>query len=247
MKAKICGVLFLVAAAIAHQDRFSLNQNCGVYRETVTNLCGTLGQTHPHCAVAVGIAQEAGCMNITNTGRMLLGAAAKSDAQCSPDGNLNCNYGGTSTANCPESLKSLKFWAAWGSGYNRGDCTPFSHNLAMGAITASCENCLGYKWVLTKGYVWHPHKSDRNVGAVGVKRVVCSTDAVCKVYKRAVCIRCPSNQFSSTHPSSISVSTYHTERVNFLNNCAATAMNNYASYKCNDGDKKWFGNDVATL
>jgi len=182
-------------------------------------------------------------------------------ARCRPEGQLDrraapkCSVlkGSSSSCasidSCPDNLEKMKFWGPWGTYKKTGHCTPFTNALAMYGTTASCENCHGHKWVLTKGLVWHPHKLDKKVGAIGLKRIVCKDEHHCSTWATARCIRCPTDQFSCTHVGGC-MKDYAGERKKFVNGCAKAAMKKGAirkEYKCNAGDLKYFANDLRNL
>jgi len=152
-------------------------------------------------------------------------------AACKPVGSLDCDRFNQSVPerdprNCPDDLSKLKFWSVTSKGEGAsefGVCTPvadqakYSTPRTISILKGAPSNLAGSPWMsghtndtsqmydsmLSKVALWHPNVAPPNVGAFGIKRVVCNKKRVetqtdgdeevdnCFEYKATYCVVCP--------------------------------------------------------
>jgi len=150
-------------------------------------------------------------------------------AACKPVGTLDCDRFNQSIPerdprNCPDDLSKLKFWSVTSKGGSQtefGVCNSVSSQAkystprTISILKGAPSNFPGSPWMsghtndmsqmydsmVSKVALWHPDQAPPNVGAFGIKRVVCNkketqTDGDeevenCFEYKAAYCVVCP--------------------------------------------------------
>lgn len=157
---------------------------------------------------------------VTGLVNTIVKTTVKPRAACKPVGQLDCDRFPACDPklpghqchpqNCPDDLSKLEFWTAQSLGGERperGQCKSLTGNILTSKtyfVEKGDAGNAGGKWLsgfvtdadqmydsmLTKVQVWHPDGTPQNVGAIAIKRIVC-TGTECYVYKVAHCIVCP--------------------------------------------------------
>merc|ERR1711865_1193460 len=124
-------------------------------------------------------------------------AACASTLECT---DVDESADGNSYTDCPDSLHKgtyfLQNGASSSDSYKKGICASFADDAAYDRTAVSTEEFPGYigtgKVVITKAATFKVHKASSTVGAIALKRIVCTDANNCADFKYSVCIDCKS-------------------------------------------------------
>merc|ERR1712086_474446 len=133
------------------------------------------------------------------------------DCETKPRSNRAENKGSA----CLENLSSGKFYRSSYKGY--GVCKPFNSKGAFGSITIQdWTSNQPRSGLVTKAFVAHPNKAEKDIGVFGLKRVLCNKHGgQCATFKNAVCIKCPEPIFANINEGDATVE----EKSKFIDCC----------------------------
>lgn len=156
---------------------------------------------------------------------------------------------------CPDDLTAGRFFFVSG-GTGKANCSDFSATPAIESIAISNVDAFAPvtpKYiVVTKAGLIHPHKASKSVGAIFLKRSVCTAkgNTVCKTYKIGLCVKCPGKKgnFKSDKATKAWGTDKQKVASEFIKHCLAPALKSYKSnkkimpdkYKCDAENMKWF-------
>merc|ERR1712086_280999 len=191
------------------------------------------------CVVLVGIT----AVIVTGTD---VPAACESTLECT---DITESEAGNSYSDCPDSLHKGAYFKQNGASssdtYEKGICASFADEAAYDRTAVSTEKFPGYtggegQIVITKAATFKVHKASPKVGAIALKRVVCTDATNCADWKYSVCIDCGNRfTFGQTKGGGITAD----QKKDFVEKCVDKAFQNNGdlkgAFECSDEDKAW--------